>query len=88
MELVPIQPGMFLVPGANNGQYPFSHSVLIDSEVVCLIDAGCGLSVLEQVQEVVTPDLIVASHAHPDPNCVVAAVLSASFRPARDPKSR
>jgi glyoxylase-like metal-dependent hydrolase (beta-lactamase superfamily II) len=57
---------MFLVPGANNGQYPFSHSVLIDSDVVCLIDAGCGLSGLEQVQEIATPDLILATHTHPD----------------------
>ncbi len=66
MELQPIHPGMFLLPGANNGQYPFSHSVLIDSDVVCLIDAGCGLSALEQVQEIATPDLILTSHAHPD----------------------
>jgi len=66
MELQPIHPGMFLVPGANNGQFPFSHSVLIDSDVVCLIDAGCGLSGLEQVQEIATPDMILASHSHPD----------------------
>ncbi len=66
MELQPIHPGMWLVPGANNGQYPFSHSVLVDSDVVCLIDAGCGLSGLEQVQEIATPDLILASHSHPD----------------------
>ncbi|MFH2006868.1 MAG: MBL fold metallo-hydrolase [bacterium] len=63
---MPIHPGMFLVPGANNGQYPFSHSVLIDSEVVALIDAGCGLSQLDQVMEIATPDLILTTHAHPD----------------------
>jgi glyoxylase-like metal-dependent hydrolase (beta-lactamase superfamily II) len=66
MELMPIHPGIFLVPGVNDGHFPFSHSVLIDSDVVCLIDAGCGLAVLEQVQEIATPDLILASHAHPD----------------------
>lgn len=66
MELVPIHPGLFLLPGANQGRYPFSHSILVDSDSVCLIDAGCGMSALEQVLEVATPDLIVISHAHPD----------------------
>ena len=66
MEMVPIHPGMFLIPGANHGQFPFSHSVLIDSDIVALIDAGCGLASLEQVSEFATPDLILASHAHAD----------------------
>ena len=66
MELVTIHPGLFLLPGASQGRYPFSHSILVDSDIVCLIDAGCGMGALEQVLEVATPDLIVLSHAHPD----------------------
>ncbi len=66
MDLQPIHPGIWLVPGAGGGRFPFSHSILVDSDVVCLIDAGCGLAALEQVQELATPDLILASHAHPD----------------------
>lgn len=66
MELIPIHPGLFLLPGVNNGQYPFSNSILVDSDTVCLIDAGCGMGALERVLELATPDLILISHAHPD----------------------
>lgn len=66
MELWPIHAGMFLLPGANRGAYPFSHSILVDSDVVCLIDAGCGMAALDQVVEIASPDLIVATHNHPD----------------------
>jgi glyoxylase-like metal-dependent hydrolase (beta-lactamase superfamily II) len=66
MELVPIHPGMFLIPAANEGRFPYAHAVLVDSGVVCLIDAGCGLHALEQVQDIASPDFIIASHSHPD----------------------
>ena len=66
MELIPIHPGMFLVPAANEGRFPYAHAVLVDSDVVCLIDAGCGLHALEQIQDIATPDFILVSHAHPD----------------------
>jgi len=66
VELRAIHPGLFLLPGVNGGQYPFSNSVLVDSDTVCLIDAGCGMAALEEVLEVATPDLILISHAHPD----------------------
>lgn len=66
VELIPIHPGVFLLPGANGGAFPFSNSVLVDSDTVCLIDAGCGLSQLERGLEIATPDLILITHAHPD----------------------
>ncbi|MDY0005048.1 MAG: MBL fold metallo-hydrolase [Polyangia bacterium] len=66
MELLPILPGIFLLPGANGGSFPFSNSVLVDSDTVCLIDAGCGLAQLEAGLEIATPDLILITHAHPD----------------------
>ena len=66
VELLPILPGIFLLPGANGGSFPFSNSVLVDSDTVCLIDAGCGLAQLEAGLEIATPDLILITHAHPD----------------------
>jgi len=64
--LVEITPHIFLLPGENNGIFPFSHSILIKDEVTALIDTGCGLKRLEWLKEHHPPDLVFNSHAHPD----------------------
>jgi ribonuclease/clavin/mitogillin len=64
--LVEITPHIFLLPGENNGLFPFSHSILIRDEVTALIDTGCGIERLEWLKEHYPPDLVINSHAHPD----------------------
>lgn len=66
MELTPIVPYLFLVPGARKGRFPFSHCILADSTPPTLIDAGCGLGILEQLKDVTQLEQVIASHAHPD----------------------
>jgi glyoxylase-like metal-dependent hydrolase (beta-lactamase superfamily II) len=64
--LTEIAPHIFLVPGENQGQFPFSHSILIRDEVTALIDTGCGIDRLKRVKERYAPDMVINSHAHPD----------------------
>jgi ribonuclease/clavin/mitogillin len=64
--LVEIAPHIFLLPGENNGLFPFSHSILVRDEVTALIDTGCGLGRLEWLKEHHPPDLVINSHAHLD----------------------
>jgi ribonuclease/clavin/mitogillin len=64
--LVEIVPHIFLLQGENQGQFPFSHSILIRDEVTALIDTGCGLHRLTQIRDLYAPDLVINSHAHPD----------------------
>jgi len=64
--LAEIAPRIFLVRGENQGQFPFSHSILIRDKVTALIDTGCGIERLERVKEQYAPDLVINSHAHPD----------------------
>lgn len=66
MELLPIVPHLFMVPGARDGQFPFSHSVLADSSPATLMDAGCGLGILTELMELSQIELVITSHSHPD----------------------
>lgn len=66
MELVPIVPHLFLVPGANEGRFPFSHCVLADTAPVTLLDVGCGLGILEELLTLASPEQVIVSHSHPD----------------------
>lgn len=61
-----IAPSIFLVEGEKQGQFPFSHSILIRDEVTALIDTGCGIERLQRLREEYPPDLVINSHAHPD----------------------
>ncbi len=63
--LIPIVPGMSLLPGRNNGRFPFAHSVLLDDGPI-LIDAGCGLDALRSLRAKCPPSLVIASHSHVD----------------------
>jgi ribonuclease/clavin/mitogillin len=61
-----IAPHIYLVQGENQGQFPFSHSVLIRDEITALIDTGCGIERLREIERRHPPDLVINSHAHPD----------------------
>lgn len=65
-DLPTIIPGLSLIPGENNGRFPLSHAFMVRGEVDALIDAGCGRAVLRQLRRGWLPQVVVASHAHPD----------------------
>ncbi|MDP8254343.1 MAG: MBL fold metallo-hydrolase [Candidatus Alcyoniella australis] len=65
-QLQPIVPGMFLLPAEDNGRFPRSHCIVVRGETEALIDAGCGIERLRALRERWTPELVIASHSHPD----------------------
>jgi glyoxylase-like metal-dependent hydrolase (beta-lactamase superfamily II) len=61
-----IRENIFFVHGEGKGRFPFSHSVLIKDGINVLIDAGCGVSRLQAIQEDFPLDMVIFSHAHTD----------------------
>ncbi len=57
---------MFLIPGGNNGRFPFSHSILVVDEETVLIDTGCGIETLQQIKREYDIDYVINSHTHID----------------------
>ncbi len=53
-----------LIIGTNRNRQPFAGAVLILDEINTLIDTGCGIEVLQQLQ--VRIDRVINSHSHPD----------------------
>ncbi len=66
LELTEIIPGLYLIPAENNGRFPFAHSFFVDGSSPALIDTGCGMSVVDELQREHNVDLVIASHSHPD----------------------
>jgi ribonuclease/clavin/mitogillin len=64
--LIKVAPAIYVLQGENRGQFPFSHSILIQDQVTALIDTGPGLDRLTWLKEHYPPDLVINSHAHPD----------------------
>jgi len=65
-ELTEIIPGLRLVAAENNGRFPFAHSFLVDGATSALIDTGCGMRAVDELQREQKLDLVIASHSHPD----------------------
>jgi glyoxylase-like metal-dependent hydrolase (beta-lactamase superfamily II) len=61
-----IVPGLYLLESPGGGRFPHSHSFVVRGETDVLIDVGCGIERLRDLQNDWTPDLVVVSHAHPD----------------------
>jgi glyoxylase-like metal-dependent hydrolase (beta-lactamase superfamily II) len=57
---------IFLVQGENEGRFPRSHSILITTEKIVLIDTGCGISRLKKLAREFEIDYIINSHTHID----------------------
>ena len=57
---------IYLIPGGNNGRFPYSHSVLIIDRKTVLIDTGCGIETLQQLREEYDVDFVINSHTHID----------------------
>jgi glyoxylase-like metal-dependent hydrolase (beta-lactamase superfamily II) len=65
-SLVEIIPGLYLLPGEAEGRFPFTHSFVIEGDSVALIDTGAGIERLGWLRDRVPPDMVIASHSHPD----------------------
>ncbi len=66
VNLVQIVPDLYLVPGAGNGRFPYSHSFLVEGETRALLDAGIGIQHLRKLRDQILPDVVISSHSHPD----------------------
>ncbi len=55
-----------MIVGTGRGHFPISHSFLVKDEVSALIDTGCGLELLKEIDRTYDIDLIINSHCHPD----------------------
>jgi len=63
---IKIAEGIQLIPGINNGKYPYSHSLLIQDELTALIDPAAGQEFFEQLAKIKKIDVIILSHYHED----------------------
>ncbi|MFW9894097.1 MAG: MBL fold metallo-hydrolase, partial [Candidatus Thorarchaeota archaeon] len=61
-----IIPGLYLLPGSQEGRFPFSHSFLVEGETRAIIDTGAGIQRLQRLQQQTPVDLVISSHSHPD----------------------
>ncbi len=65
-RIIPVVGPIKLLSGRNRGQFPFSHSFIIDDADTALIDTGPGLEVLRPWAEPGRIDLVLNTHTHPD----------------------
>ncbi len=61
-----IHDNIYLVLGANGGQFPFSNSILATGQGSALFDTGCGRDACHTVLRRFELDMVVNSHTHPD----------------------
>lgn len=66
LELTEIISGLYLVTAENNGRFPFAHSFLVDGATCTLIDTGCGMDAVDELQRERKVDFVISSHSHPD----------------------
>jgi len=55
-----------LVPGNNQGKYPFSNSMIIEDDILVLIDPAADLEFFIELSKTRKVDLILLSHYHED----------------------
>jgi glyoxylase-like metal-dependent hydrolase (beta-lactamase superfamily II) len=67
-SLTEIIPGLYMLPGEEEGRFPYSHSFLIEGDTWALVDTGAGIQRLRRLREALGPvlDLVIVSHSHPD----------------------
>jgi glyoxylase-like metal-dependent hydrolase (beta-lactamase superfamily II) len=66
IETIRLTSNLLLIVGTDRGHFPMSHSFLVKDEVSALIDTGCGLELLREIDRTYGIDLIINSHCHPD----------------------
>lgn len=62
--MIQITDTIYLIPGHNNGRFPYCHCLYIKDEICALIDTAAGDEALKPLLYRV--DIIVNSHYHPD----------------------
>jgi glyoxylase-like metal-dependent hydrolase (beta-lactamase superfamily II) len=89
LELLAITDSLYLVPGQNNGRFPFSQSVYVDAERRILFDAGIGPKLLRQFLKSHPVDIVIVSHTHPDhiAGCGLLSTVAPIFVPAESEDS-
>jgi len=55
-----------LLPGKNNGKYPYCHSLLIEDGLIALIDPASDPDFLKELANSKKVDVIILSHYHED----------------------
>jgi len=65
-SLIEIIPGLYLLPGQDEGRFPYAHSVLVEGDGHALIDTGAGIERLRWLRDQAHLDMIISSHSHPD----------------------
>jgi len=65
MELFQVAEGIYIIPGENQGRFPYSHAVYVEGERCVLFDAGAGRKTMQRFLRDHHVDVTVASHAHP-----------------------
>jgi glyoxylase-like metal-dependent hydrolase (beta-lactamase superfamily II) len=66
IKITDIDEQIHIIHGLNRSRSPFSNSFLITDRINLLLDAGCGISIIETILENIKIDLAVLSHSHPD----------------------
>ncbi len=65
LELYPVTDRIHIVPGMNQGRFPYSHAIYVEGERKVLFDAGAGRKTMQRFHRDYPVDVVVASHAHP-----------------------
>jgi glyoxylase-like metal-dependent hydrolase (beta-lactamase superfamily II) len=66
IKITDIDEQIHIIHGLNRSRSPFSNSFLITDRINLLLDAGCGISIIETILKNIKVDLAVLSHSHPD----------------------
>ena len=64
--LTEILPNFYFVPGEQNGRFPYSNGLMLDTQLKVLVDAGFGLSRKEAIEASGQVDVIINTHFHID----------------------
>jgi len=63
-DAVKLSRHVYFIGGLNDGRYPYSNSIFIDSGEGCLIDTGLGLNILNRIRDRV--GIVFYTHWHED----------------------
>jgi len=59
-------PNLYFVLGENNGRFPYSNGLMIDTDVRILVDTGFGRGRIEGIKESGEVEIIINTHYHMD----------------------
>lgn len=65
IELFKVSDKIHIIPGMNQGRYPYSHAFYVEGERRVLLDAGAGRKTMQRFCRDYPVDVVIASHSHP-----------------------